>query len=106
MKGWEPMQYPKQIDLCQFVAHHKGIFFKAVPQPFCHIQQTAGLPGHICKTFCGDIGYIHRVGITTDLRILARRSVEICIDCKDELMSRLTIQIPKQQESVRQEEAK
>lgn len=94
------MKTPIQIDLCQFVAGNKGLFHKPIPQKFWHIQETPGIPGHRCKSFCGDIGQIHHVGVVTYRIIRARRSVEICFDCIKELRARLEIKLPKENKAI------
>ena len=80
--------YQKPIDVCQFVAN-VGWFGGVTVQPFWHIQKSGGLPGHVCDTFCGDIGYVHKQGYTTVKKIRHRLSVELCLDCLDELYRRL-----------------
>ena len=103
------LYYQKQTDVCQFVAHLGGLFEGIVPQPFWHIQKTGGLPGHICDTFCGDTGYIHRQGYVTIKKIRHRLSVELCLDCLDELYSRLEAMVASEEtvnETCRPEENK
>ena len=92
------LYYQKQIDVCQFVAHLGKPFHKAVSQPFWHIQKSGGLPGHVCDAFCGDTGYIHRKGFTTIKKIRHRKSVELCLDCLDELYKRLETMVIEQKE--------
>ena len=100
------MKRLNQIDLCRFVDCYT-ILLKPIPQTLWHIQQDGGLPEMLSKSFCGDIGTIHSIRLTTKKETnlintsirchdetIASIAVEgLCTECLEKLMARSRVKI-------------